>query len=488
MSHIRNIVQGKRMLVLPLESGINMQTGNLSYVTSNSVLQLETGADIVSDNAYGFGSNSSYILSSINDLIYNTYYFLHGNYSLDKYFISTANFSNFLTAFGIQYVLVVPGIPETPVNSYYPLVTYNMSKFFLDIQKNMSTIYSNDGYILYENNNVIPLTSQKIDGINSSRSVPFVSNFTSLVQWNYYNSINKIDPLPFDGGFMFNYSTNQSTVLVLPSSRLNISTENFSFMNINGRAVNATVTFYYVYEFGENYTFSNNCKTTWFPMTRYSQSYSSIYPSENFQNMTFSTQIPFLPWIGKGNISKIDWIEIAITPKNGLKPGSEFGFEINKMYFSNYSSSLSAISITLSKNANTDYIPINNGLNQLGLASLTSSAKITSTQSSESEYKYDIIDSNGSILLNLPVTYSPYWEYTIISGSENVSGVRHFETNGYQNSYLINSHGNATIEIFFEPQKTLFLLEIILFSMVVSEFIYVIYSFRYRNFQLFIEK
>lgn len=98
MSHIRNIVQGKRMLVLPLESGINMQTGNLSYVTSNSVLQLETGADIVSDNAYGFGSNSSYILSSINDLIYNTYYFLHGNYSLDKYFISTANFSNFLTA------------------------------------------------------------------------------------------------------------------------------------------------------------------------------------------------------------------------------------------------------------------------------------------------------------------------------------------------------------------------------------------------------
>ncbi|MCL4480492.1 MAG: hypothetical protein M1113_03285, partial [Candidatus Thermoplasmatota archaeon] len=82
MDNLRNLTEGKRVLVLPLESGINMQTGNLSYVTSNNVLQLETGADIISDNAYGFGPNSSYILSSINDMIYNTYYYYHGNYSM----------------------------------------------------------------------------------------------------------------------------------------------------------------------------------------------------------------------------------------------------------------------------------------------------------------------------------------------------------------------------------------------------------------------
>ena len=481
MGDLRNFVEGKRVLVLPLESGINMQTGNLSYVTSNSILQLETGADIISDNAYGFAQNSSYILSSINDLIYNTYYFLHGNYSMDQYFISTSNFSNFLTSFGIQYVLVVPGVPETPINSYFPLVTYNMSEFFLGIQKNVTEVYKNDGYILYENAQKVVVVSNKIDAINSSPSEYLVSDFASSVQWDSYNATNKITPTSFDKGFIYNYQTNMSSIFVLPASSLNVSTQDFSFMNIVGKTVNATVSFYYVYEFGKNYTFNGNWGTSWFPMTRYSQSYTSVSPSGSFQNLTFSTQIPFLTWLGTGNVSKIDWIEIAITPDSGLKLGDQFGFEIRNVFFSNYSSSLSAISFALSKSPHTDYVPLNSELTHLGNGNLTSSKNITYVQVSGSQYEYIISGSHGLLLLNLPVSYSAYWKYTVVSGSENLSSIYHVETNGYQNSYLINANGNVTIDVFFVPQKSIQSFAAISLLMITVESLYLLLSYRVRK-------
>ena len=488
MNNLRNIVEGKRVLVLPLESGINMQTGNLSYVTSNNVLQLETGADIVSDNEYGFGANSSYILSSINDLIYNTYYFLQKNYSMDNYYISTTNFSNFLTSFGIKYVLVVPRIPETPINSYYPLVTYNMSVFFMKAQKNLTVIYSKSGYILFKNTKTLSDSSQKIDNIYSSKTNYIISNSTSYVRWNCYNSTRNIIPISFDKGFIFHYHVNQSTVFILPASLLNVSSYNYSFMNVIGKAINASVSFYYVYEFGENYSFTNNYGTSWFQMTRYSQYDSSISQTNSFENLTFSTSIPYLPFIGIGNVSKIDWIEIAITPNTGLIPGSEFGFEINSMYFSNYSSSLSAISITLSNNPNTDYISGNSWMRNLGKISLTPSSEVKVSQPSKYEYMYHIIDSSGSVLLNLPITYSPYWEYSIISGIKNISMIRHFETNGYQNSYLVIGYGNATIEVVFEPHKMLFLLETLSSSTIISECLYLFYQYRKKISRLIKDK
>ena len=481
MADLRNFLKGKRVLVLPLESGINMQTGNLSYVTSSSVLQLETGADIVSDNSYGFGENSSYILSSINELIYNTYYFLHGNYSMDQYFISTTGFSNFLTSFGIQYVLVIPGVPETPVNSYYPLVTYNMSEFFLGIQKNITEVYSKDRYILYENAWKMDVVSNKIDSINSYSSEYLVSDFATSVQWDSFNASKKITPTPFDKGFVYNYQTNSSSIFVLPASSLNISTQDFGFMNIVGKVVNATVSFYYVYEYGKNYTFNGNWGTSWFPLTRYSQSYSSVSQSGSFQNLTFSTHISFFPWLGTGNVSKIDWIEIAITPDSALKPGDQFGFEISNMFFSNYTSSLSAISLALSNSPSTDYVPINSELTHFDHVSLTSPENITYLQISRSQYEYIINGSHGLLLLNLPVSYSPYWKYSVVSGSRNFSSIYHVETNGYQNSYLINASGNVVIEVFFKPQKSIQSVAVISLLMIIADSLCIFFIYRAKK-------
>jgi len=53
------------------------------------------------------------------------------------------------------------------------------------------------------------------------------------------------------------------------------------------------------------------------------------------------------------------------------------------------------------------------------------------------------------------VTYSPYWDYSIIAGKNNVSSVSHIETDGFQNSYVIDAHGDFSIEIFFVPQNNL---------------------------------
>lgn len=480
MSNLRSFVEGKRVLILPLESGINMQTGNLSYVTSNSILQLKTGADIVSDNVYGFGQNSSYILSSINELIYNTFYFLHGNYSIDHYFISTTDFSNFLTAFGIQYILVTPGIPETSLNSYYPIVTYNMSEFFLGIQKNITVVYSEEGYILYKNTNKMDPVSGKIDSINSYPSKYLVSDFASSIHWDSYNYTNKIKPASFDKGFLYNYQTNNSSIYVFPVSSLNISTQDFGFMNVVGKAVNATVTFYYIYESGKNYAINGSWGTSWFPMTRYSQSYSSISQSGSFQNLTFSTQIPFLPWLGSGNVSKIDWIEMAITPDKELLPGDQFGFEMSSMFFSNYSSSLSAISFVLSKNPSTDYVPINSELTHFSHSNLTSYENLTYLQISGSQYKYIINGSHGLLLLNLPVSYSAYWKYEVVSGSDNLSNIYHIETNGYENSYIIDINGNLTLDVFFEPQKSIQSIADISVFMIISESLCIFFVCRAR--------
>ena len=481
MDGLRKYLEGKRVLVLPLESGINMQTGNLSYVTSNSVLQLETGADIISDNTYGFGQNSSYILSSINNLIYNTFYFLHKNYSMDQYFISTEEFSNFLSSFGIQYVLVVPGVPETPINSYYPLVTYNMSKFFISVQKNVTEVYQNNGYILYENTQKMDVVSNKIDAFNSFPSKFFVSDFASSIQWDRLTSTNNISHISFDKGFIFNYQANEKGIFVLPASRLNISTQNFSFMNIAGEAVNATVSFYYVYEFKENYTLNGSMGTIWFPMTRYSQTYSSVPQSENFRNITFSTQIPFFPWLGTGNVTKIDWIEIFINPSSDLKPGDQFGFKMNNMYFSNFSSSLSAISYSLSKNPSTDYIPMNSKFNHLIQVNLSSPRKIIYQKVSPSKFEFIINGSHGLLLLNLPISYSTYWKYNVVFGLKNLTSIHQIETDGFQNSYLINASGNVTIEIFYEPLRIIQSFAFVSLLSIITQFLCLFFIYRLKR-------
>ena len=481
MDNLRNLTEGKRILVLPLESGINMQTGNLSYVTSNNVLQLETGADIISDNAYGFGPNSSYILSSINDLIYNTYYYYHGNYSLDQYFISTTNFTNALSALGIRYVLLVPGIPETPVNTYYPMVNYSIAKFFLSVQKGLPVMYSNEGYFLYNNTEPISSVANSIMSINSSHSRSLVSNFNSTITWRYYNASRLIMPMSFRHGFMFNYTTNANTYLILPERSLNVSSDLYDFLNLVGKAVNATVSFYYVYEFGKNYTFEGNYGTKWFPMTRYSQSIGSLYAGTNFQNVTLSTQIPYLPWLGKGNVSKIDWLEIAISPAAGLKSGDRFGFALKNMFFSNYSLSLSTLAYSLTKGYSMDYFSYGIQTPNITNTKIAVPEKVREEQIDRYRYSYSISGANGTFIIDLPETYNIYWGYSIISGVNNVSSVSHVQTDGFQNSYIIKAHGNVTLEISFTPQSRLSVFAYISMSLIAIELSYILYAFYVRK-------
>jgi len=479
--NLRALIEGKRVLVLPLQTGINMQTGNLSYVATMSVLQLETGADIISDNDYGFGPNSPYILSSINDLIYNTYYLYHGKWSMDQFFISTDNFSNTLSALGIQYVLLVPGIPETPINTYYPAVNYSMAKFFMDNQKNLQIVYSSDGYILYKNVEPITPVAHSVLSMNSSQPRVLVSNYKSMMQWEYYNASKQIKPLNFTNGFIFNYEPGAGTYFILPGKPLNISTGKFAFLNVVGRPVNATVSFYYVYEYGENYTFEGNWGTLWFPMASYSSSFAGLSPSTTFQNVTLSTRIPYLPWLGKGYVPKVDWMMVAVTPESGLKPGDRFGFEVKEMSFSNYSISLSALAYALSKGYSIVYIPYGAQMPKSLAAKMAIPAKVDVNKINEYKYIYNISGANGTFIIDLPVTYSPYWDYSIIAGKNNVSSVSHIETDGFQNSYVIDAHGDFSIEIFFVPQNNLNIFAYISFSCIVIELSYVLYTLRSRK-------
>jgi len=481
MDNLRTLIEGKRVLILPLESGINMQTGNLSYVTSSSVLQLETGADIISDNAYGFGPNSSYILSSINDLVYNTYYFYHGNYSMDDYFISTTNFTNTLSDLGIEYVLLVPGIPETPINTYYPAVNYSMAKFFLNVQKKLPIIYSSQGYLLYMSMKPVSPVASSVLSMNSSQKLGFVSNFQSMIQWEYYNASRQMMPLTFTNGFMFNYKGNASTYFIMPEKSLNVSSGKFAFLNLVGRAVNATVSFSYIYEYGKNYTFEGNWGTIWFPMTRYSQSFSSLSAGITLQNVTLSTHIPYLPWLGNGNVSKIDWIMIAVTPYSGLKPGDHFGFELKDMFFSNYSLSLSALAYSLSKGDSVDYIPYGIQTQNVIGSKFAIPARVGEDQINGYRYIYSISGANGTIILNLPETYSQYWDYSVISGKINISSVRHIQTDGFQNSYVVDAHGNASIEIFFTPENSLNFYAYLSTFFIAIELSYILYTLSSRK-------
>jgi len=478
--HLRALIEGERVLVLPLQTGLNMQTGNLSYVAATSVLQLETGADIISDNAYGFGPNSPYILSSINDLIYNTYYLYHGNYSMDQFFISTDNFSNVLSALGIQYVLLVPGIPETPVNTYYPAVNYSMAKFFLDNQRNLQIVYSSDGYVLYRNMEPITPVAHSVLSMNSSQPRVLVSNYKSAIKWEYYNTSRQIKPLNFTNGFMFNYEPGAGTYFILPGEPLNISTGEFAFLNIVGRPINATVSFYYVYEYGKNYTFEGNWGTSWFPMTSY-PSFGGLSPSTTLQDVTLSTRIPYLPWLGKGYVPKVDWMMIAVTPESALKPGDSFGFEVKDMFFSNYNISLSALAYALSKGYSIVYIPYGAQVPGSLTSKMTIPAKVNVDKINEYKYIYNISGANGTFIIDLPVTYSPYWDYSIIAGKNNVSSVSHIETDGFQNSYVIDAHCDFSIEIFFVPQNNLNIFAYISFSCIVIELSYVLYTLRSRK-------
>jgi len=478
--NLRALIKGERVLVLPLQTGINMQSGNLSYVATTNVLQLETGADIISDNVYGFGPNSPYILSSINDLIYNTYYLYHGKWSMDQFFISTDNFSNTLSALGIQYVLLVPGIPQTPVNTYYPAVNYSMAKFFLDSQRNLQIVYSNDGYILYKNMEPITPVAHSVLSMNSSPPRVLVSNYKSAIKWEYYSASRQIKPLNFTNGFMFNYEPGAGTYFILPEGPLNISTGEFAFLNIVGRPINATVSFYYVYEYGENYTFKGNWGTSWFPMTSY-PSFGGLSPSTRLQDVALSTQITYLPWLGKGYVPKIDWIMIAVTPESALKPGDRFGFEVKEMFFSNYSISLSALAYALSKGYSIVYIPYGAQVPKSLATKITIPAKVNVDKINEYKYIYNISGANGTFIINLPVTYSPYWDYSIIAGKNNVSSVSHIETDGFQNSYIIDAHGDFSIEIFFVPQNNLNIFAYISISCVIIELLYILYSLRSRK-------
>jgi len=101
-------------------------------------------------------------------------------------------------------------------------------------------------------------------------------------------------------------------------------------------------------------------------------------------------------------------------------------------------------------------------------------AKVNVGKINEYKYIYNISSANGTFIIYLPVTYSPYWDCSIIAGKNNVSSVSHIETDGFQNSYVIDAHGDFSIEIFFVPQNNLNIFAYMSVSCIIIEHLYIV--------------
>jgi len=142
--------------------------------------------------------------------------------------------------------------------------------------------------------------------------------------------------------------------------------------------------------------------------------------------------------------------------------------------------SLSALAYALSKGYSIVCIPYGARVPGSLAYKMTIPAKVNVGKTNEYKYVCNVSGANGTFIIDLPVTCSRYWDYSIIAGKNNASSVSHIETDGFQNSYVIDARGGFSIEIFLVPQNNFSIFVYTSISCVVIEllYIYVLYSSR----------
>ena len=270
-------------------------------------------------------------------------------------------------------------------------------------------------------------------------------NYPSSLNRTSYNNI----ILKFNGSYTTNYFVNKYP--------FNASTNLFKWLNMQVEAINSTVSFYYIYKYGSNYTQKANLATPMYsvPPVNVGQYSNIINSGNNVINLSYSTQIKNLPIFGNSTVSNVDYIFVAITPNSDLQHGQNYGVNIKSFNFTNFAVIGNYVRLFQNKLAN------NNGFDTV--------PHIEYTTLSHTKYAIKVYNASGMFRITLDQSFSPYWIVKQLKNTTSLVVLSHTPYANYGNSWLINATGNFTIMIYFSPQTNLFGYGLISIASILSE-------------------
>ena len=453
MDRVGAIVGTQRMIELPLQSGDTSMTSPAKFVSALDYLQLLSGTDSISSYTYGIGPQTSLLFTEINEIIFDNYYYGAGNWSTQQTFgVPTQNFCGLLSTLDAPYILVVPNIPNLSINSVSPYVNYSMVVRFLQHESNVTLLFSQDNFQLYQCGfNFSPITAAIPVETSTPATDSIVANGVSSVPWAaFYAGMVSSTPVPFLDGVSLRFNGNPEIVTVGPPVSLNVSTAAYRYLQMDMQPVNSTLSFDYVYSPNRS---SVGQSQGVLPLFSGTLNHAYQIAAQGVALLTFSTRIPTLPGSGTGQVPHFESMYIGVTPLPNLPLGSVFGFRMTNLTFTEQTSAPDVVAYSLTQNPRLAFVPAGPSKIPTGGAGWALPADLATDVTSPTSLTVHVIGAHGSFLLLLSDTYVPQWRADVENGPSG-GGVEsgHVVANTFENAWYINGSGNFTIEVSFPPQ------------------------------------
>ena len=485
MQRVAATVGTQRLIELPLQAGVTSMTSPATYVSAVDYLQLLSGTNTISGFTNGIGPQTSLLYTEINEIILDNYLHDEGSwYHWVTFGVPTQNICGLLSILDSPYILVVPNVPDLPVNSISPYVNYTMIVQFLQNQSNVRFLFSQDSFQMYQcDTEFSPVTAATPVGTFAPNTDSIVVNGTSGIPWSQFNSTGSgSTPVGFDNGVLLKSNGGQETLLVGPPLSLNVSTADYHYLQMNLQPVNDSLSFYYVYN-------PNASAVGWAHgiLPLYSGTPNNAYQiaSQGSTLLTFSTRISYLPWLGTGLVPRFAGLYIGLTPSSNLPNGSLFGFRLTSLTFTNQTDTSDVVAYSLTQNPMAAFLLSNLSVVGPSRDGWALPTDLTTKANSPTSFTVNVDGAHGAFLLLLSESFSLDWQIQLNRGPLG-GGVESgpFMANTFENAWYINGTGNFTITISFPLQSLVFVFGVVTLTAVTLEACWIVLALVRRRHRL----
>ena len=373
---------------------------------------------------------------------------------------SDEHFSLFLNDLNVKYIIV-----DTNVSNYingYSAYTTNSTKIlnYINSRNNLTLVGKFGSIFLYQNRNYNGLIDSGnyynfnpsiIKPVNELNLMPFMNNLTdfnsSAAKYIYKNNTLTLEAM---NESKYNYS--MFPVNFRNKNPIDANITNYNYLIIRSGYVRDSLLMIYTKAFFINGNKGKIGNTLLSPMNISNSNIENrCYINESNKTYVF----PLYQYGSAGYATPIN--------KNGtILNYTDFGLGRFKNVNITYSFNITGIylakaisykydSYKLMSNLNKSYIISNkNYPNQFN-----SPPKILYKEISPVNYKISVYNSDSNFTLLFKQNYNPGWVLSFKNGTKITN---HFIADEYGNAWMINKAGNFTLNLYFEPQKRISLI------------------------------